>query len=215
MSSPRRRAPRYRGVVIAALAAVLVVAMGLSTRWLTPEEAEAVNPPPFEATAFVEEKFPEQVELLTDQATDVAELAPAISDDLPGAAAEHGVDLGGGAYAFPLTATGTVTEADESFAVLDVPGLAPKYEVRIALGAAVNGNPVRDASGTMQFGDFPDQTSFQAVANELRTTISQDVLADVDAGALEGKDVTVYGAWGTGGPADSYVIQPVAIEVAP
>lgn len=212
MSSPQRRPSRY--IVPAAVAAVLLGGMGLSTKWLTPEEVEALNPPPFVAADFVDETFPEQTEMLQESATDITVLAPAISEDLPAAAAEHGVDLGSGAYAFPVTATGTVEEVDAQYALLDVPGLDDRYEVRIALGNAVSGSPVRDATGTLAFGDFPDQTSFQSVANGFKRKIREDVLAEVEPDSLPGREVTVHGAWGTGGPPDSYVIQPVSIEVA-
>lgn len=211
MSGPRRRTRR---TVYAALVAALVGAIALSTEWLTPEEVEAIDPPAFVAEEFAVEEFPAQAEALEENATDIAVLAPAIAEDLPGAAAEHGgVDLGSGAFAFPVSVTGTVAEVDADYALLDVSGLDRRYEVRIALGNAVSGSPVRDATGTLQFGDFPDQTSFQSVANEFKIRIREDVLSTVDTGALRGEEITVYGAWGTGGPPDSYVIQPVAIEV--
>lgn len=215
MSSPRRRSPRNRRIVTAAVLAVLVGAMAFSTKWLTPEEAAAINPPPFVAADFVEETFPEQAQTLTETATDINVLAPAIAEDLATAGTEYGVDLGSGAYAFPVTATGTVREVDANFALLEVPNLPNQYEVRVALGNAVSGSPVRDATGTLKFGDFPDQTAFQAVANELKIKIQKDVLSTIEPASLQGKTVTVHGAWGTGGPPNSFIIQPVSIEVAP
>ncbi len=210
MSAPRKPARR---AVYAALAVALVGAIVLSTEWLTPEEVEAINPPAFVAEDFAAETFPEQAQALREGATDITVLAPAIAEDLPGAAAEHGVDLGSGAFAFPVRANGTAAEVDADYILLDVPGLDRRYEVRIALGSAVSGSPVRDATGTLRFGDFPDQTSYQSVANQYKIRIREDVLASVDTEGLAGTEVTVYGAWGTGGPPDSFVIQPVAIEV--
>lgn len=213
MSSPRRHS-RPRQAAVAVLLAAALGVMAFSTKWLTPDEVEALNPPAFVAADFVDETFPEHAETLQENATDITVLAPAISEDLPAAAAEHGVDLGSGAFAFPVTATGTVEEVDAQYALLDVPDLEDRYEVRIALGNAVSGSPVRDATGALKFGDFPDQTAYQAVANEFKRKIREDVLAEVEPDSLPGREVTVHGAWGTGGPPDSYVIQPVSIEVA-
>jgi predicted lipoprotein len=201
-------------VALVALVA-LVGAMAFSTKWLTPEEAAALNPPPFVAADFVEEEFPKITETLTANATDITVLAPAVEEDLAAAGEEYGQNLGSGAYAFPVTATGTASEVDANFVLLKVPGLAPKYEVRVPLGAAVSGTPVRDATGDIRFGDFVDQTAFQSVANEMKVKIQEDVLSSVDPAGLKGKELTVVGAWATGGPPNSFIIQPVTIEVAP
>jgi predicted lipoprotein len=214
MSSTRRRS-RARTAALAVVLVGLVGAMAFSTEWLTPEEVEAIDPPAFVAAEFVDETFPEQTQTLRDEATEISVLAPTISADIGSAAEQHdGVDLGNGSFAFPVEATGTVVQVDANYALLKVPELPPRYEVRIALGNAVNGSPVRDATGTLEFGDFPDQTAFQSVANEFKRVIQDKVLAEHEPSSLEGAEVTVTGAWGTGGPPDSYIIQPVEFEVS-
>lgn len=213
MRSRRRQSTRNRRIITTVAIAALAVAMGVSTKWLTPEEAKALNPPPFVAGDFVEEMFPKSVQTITESAVDISVLAPAVEEDLPAAGAEYGQDLGSGAYAVPVKATGTVQEVDANFALLDVPGLAKQFEVRIALGNAVNGSPVRDATGDIAFGDFRDQTAYQSVANEFKIKIQKDVLASVDPTTWKGKEVSVIGAWGTGGPPNSFIIQPVSLEV--
>lgn len=215
MSTGKRRPPglvkRWWGV---GAVAVLLVAIVVSTRFLTPEEVAALNPPPFSARQFASEAFPKVSKEIAESATDITVLAPAIADDPAAAGQEYGQNLGSGAFAFPVRATGSATEVDANFVLLEVRGLPNGTEVRIPLGAAVSGTPVRDATGTITFGDFTDQTAFQSVANEFKLKIESEVLGSIDPASLRGQQVTVVGAWSTGGPPNSYIIQPVSIEVA-
>lgn len=212
MSSSRRRSPRTRRLAGLAALVLLVAGMLWSTKFLTPEEVKALNPPPFSAPAFVDEEFPKAQASFEQDAVDIATLAPAVEKDLASAGSDFGVNLGSGAYAFPVKASGTAAEVDANFVLLDVPDLPDKYQVRIPLGSALNGAPIRDAMG-IKFGDFPDQTTYQTVANAFKAKTQKDVLSQVDPDTLRGKQVTVVGAWGTGGPPNSFIIQPVTIEV--
>ncbi|MDI6909046.1 DUF2291 family protein [Nocardioides sp.] len=213
MSSPRRSSPRTRRSIAAVALAVLVAAMGFSTTWLSPEEEEAINPPAFVAADFVEENFSGWQQTITESAVDIAVLAPAVDENLAAAGAEYGQDLGSNAYAFPVTATGTIKEVDANFALLEVAGVPQDVEVRIALGNVLQGTAVRDAIGDVKFGDFQDQTAFQSVANEIKIKIQSDVLTSVQPDLAAGVQVTVVGGWATGGPPKSFIIHPVSIEV--
>lgn len=212
MSAPSRPA---RQLGVAAAGAAALVAMVLDTTFVSPDEAAAARPAVFSAEEFVDESFPDVVTSLTQMATDITELAPAVAADPAAAGKEYGTDVGSGKFAYAVTATGTVTEVDADFAVLQVPGLPPEVTVRIPLGAAVSGTPVRDAPGTITFSDFVGQTDFQSVANQLKIKIQSDVLSTIEPTSLAGQEVTVVGAWATGGPPSSFIIQPVSIEVGP
>ena len=96
-----------------------------------------------------------------------------------------------------------------------IDGVPKGDTVRIPVGSAVSGTPIRDASGFMTFSDFPGQTDFQNVANELKLKIAADVVGPLDPSSLKGKNVTVVGAFSTGGPANAFLVQPASIEVAP
>jgi predicted lipoprotein len=87
--------------------------------------------------------------------------------------------------------------------------------VRVPLTTAINGSPIRDASGTIAFGDFRDQTEFQEVANQFRRLMIRDVIDPLDLTSIEGQQVRVVGAWLEGGPPDTFLIQPVLVEVNP
>lgn len=202
-----------KGLVALALAVGLGVAMVTNTTFLRPAEVVGLNPVEFDAAVYVEEEFPGIVESITAAATDLAVLAPALAADPVAAGAEYGTDLGSGKFAYPVRATGTVAEVDEAFLVLAVPGVPPAVTVRIPLAAAVSGTPVRDATGEITFGDFADQTDFQSVANELKLRIRSEVIGAIDPAALRGQEITVVGAYATGGPPDALLVQPVSIEV--
>ena len=207
----RRRKARRRTVVVIGVAVVLLAAMLVSTRYYTPAQVRAFNPPAFEASVYVEKNFPDITANLTAKATPIATLAPAVDTDPAAAGKQYGVDQGGGNFAFPTSAKGTVESVDENFAVLKVDGVPEGDTVRVPLGAALNGTPVRDADG-LAFGDFPGQTDYQNVANELKLTMQSKVLQPADLANEQGQQVSVVGAYATGGPPNSFIIQPVSIE---
>lgn len=195
--------------VIGAL--VVLVAMYLSTTFLSPAEEAKVNPPPFNGETYSAEAFPKQAAAIEEKAVDIGTLIPAVEKDVKGAISQYGTDSGSGNATFPVTATATVTDVDENFIYLESPVKGDK--VLIPLGLAVNGTPVRDALGTITFGDFIDQTDFQTVANQFKLIIEKDVLGPVDTKTLKGKTITVVGAWSTGGAENTYIVQPVKLKV--
>ncbi len=192
-------------------ALVVLVAMYLSTTFLSPAEEAKVNPPPFNGETYSAEAFPKQAAAIEEKAVDLGTLIPAVEKDVKSAAQQYGVDSGSGNYTFPVKATATVIDVDENFIHLESPVRGDR--VLIPLGLAVNGTPVRDALGTITFGDFIDQTDFQTVANQFKLIIEKDVLAPADPANLTGKTVSVVGAWATGGAENTYIIQPVKLEV--
>jgi predicted lipoprotein len=214
-SLPRGSSRLVKNLAAVAIALVLVVAMVANTKFLTPHEAAALNPPPFSPEAYATKNFPRVVAALTKNATNITVLAPAFDAEPAVAGKQYGTDVGSGTFAFPVKATGAVKDVDADFILVNVPGLPPKDQVRIPLGAAVSGTPVRDATGTITFSDFVGQTDFQSIANEFKLKVQSEVIAKIDPKSLKGKQVTVVGAWSSGGPPHSYIIQPVSIEAGP
>lgn len=207
--------PLVRKLPLLVVGLALAGAMIWDTTFLDPVESAGHQPEQFDAEAYAAETFPELAQEIVAQATDLTVLVPAVREDLAAAGAEYGNNLGAGQYAFAVRVTGTVSEVDEDFVMLDVDGLPGESEVRIPMGMALSGIPIRDATGTIGFGDFPDQTSFQSVANAFQAIMRTEVLEPADPPSLVGQTVTVVGAWASGGPADLYLIQPVTIDAAP
>lgn len=196
-----------------AVLAILIIAMVMNTKFLTKSEAEELVPKPFDAKTFVDENFDKTITTLETKGTDLVELAPAVAADKAAACTQFGVDLGAGSCAFPVKATGTVTAVDSNFINLTVPGLPEGTIVRVPVGTALNGTPVRDAAG-YKFADFPGQTQYQQVSNEFKAAIQSKVLAEADPANLTGKQVSIVGAYALPGPATAFTIQPMKITVS-
>jgi len=191
---------------------VLIVVMIWDTTFIGPEEALARGAAEFSAEEYATFAFPELVEVYEETAVDVARVGAALRDDPEAGAEEFGVDLGSGRYGFALSAVGEVSEVTDDFITIAIAD-DPDLDVRVPLTTAVNGTPIRDASGTVAFGDFRDQTQYQDVANEFRQLMLDEVIAPLDLAGAEGQEISVVGAWLQGGPPDTFVIQPVRIDI--
>ena len=209
---------RNRLIGLAALV-VLVVAMVLNTRFLTPEELAAAGPVQFDPKKTAEELFAKAKAELPAKAAPVPDVVSGIQSD-PAATAE---ELGAaspaeGTYVFAVTAEGTVTQASPASIRLDVPGVPSETAIIVPLTTAVNGTVLRDAMG-FKFADAPGQTDYQYVGDELKKLIQAEVANVGDPASLEGKKVSVVGVTSvltTGGPvpqAKPINIQPLTLEV--
>lgn len=202
---------RRVGVPVA-LVIALVAAMIWDTTFMDPEAATAAGTADFSPEEFAVAMFPQLTELYVETAVDVTQVGAARRDDPEAAAEQFGVDLGSGRFGFSLEAQGEAVEVDEDFITIAIEE-DPDLVVRVPLSTAINGSPIRDASGTIAFGDFRDQTEYQEVSNQFRQIMLADVIEPLDLGAIEGQQVRVVGAWLQGGPPDTFLIQPVLIEV--
>lgn len=203
---------RLSRLIVLAVIAALVVAIGASTKWLTPAQVEALTPKAFNPSTFAAEKFPEITTKVVAKAVDATELTQALSANASEAGKKYGIGNDSGRYTIPVKVTAKVASVDENFVLLDTPDIVG-YKVRIPLNAALSGTPIRDVTGDINYGDFTDQTTYQFVANELRAQMIKQVIDPLDKAALSGKTVTLYGAWATGGAPGQLIIQPVKIEV--
>jgi predicted lipoprotein len=199
-------------IIGASVVVALAVAMAASTRWLTAEQVGALTPKPFSAREFAAQKFPEIQQKVVEKAVGVTELAPALAKDEASAGAQFGVDSGSGKFAIPVKAEGTVASVDENWIVLDTPDVKG-FTVRIPVGTTISGNPIRDVTGDIHFGDFTDQTTYQEVANQLKLLVQREIMDPLDKGRLQGGTLSVAGAFTTGGAPNQIIIQPVKVEV--
>jgi predicted lipoprotein len=219
VSRESKRSPWLRRGIIAAAIIALLVAIGLSTHVTTAEQGAAVasgldpdksfNPADFAAKTFATVQAD-----LPGKAVEIAVLAPEVAADLAAAGTKYGQDLGAGSYAVPVKATGTVSAVDKNFITLQVDGMPADVGVAIPVGTALNGGPIRDALGIVKFGDVPDQIAYQTVAQNIKKLVAAQVVEPANPASLQGKTITVYGAWKSGGPKSTFVIQPVQIEAA-
>jgi len=213
MSAVRGRVTRTRAAIAVGVVGLLV-AMVLDTTLLNAAEQLAVEEPTFSAATYVAERFAETATMITDKAVDLPVLAEAPDSDAASAGAEHGGRSGTGDYVYAVSATGTVTGIDDRFIEIAIDAMPAGADVRIPLTTALNGAPIRDAPGTAEFGDFANQTDYQAVANEYKLKVQADVIGGIDLATLSGRSLSVIGAWMAGGPDNTFIIQPISLEVS-
>jgi predicted lipoprotein len=217
----RAHRSRTRARIIGAVVlVVLVVAMALNTKFLTPAEVAAIAPKPFDPAQVAEDLYAQAGTELPDRAQPLGEVVPALQADVAAAAQKYEASVPAeGSYVFPVELTGTVAEASDAALRLEVDGVPAQTPVLVPLSTAVNGTVIRDAMG-FKFADAPGQTDYQYVGDELKKLMLATIESDVaDPGSLEGKQVTVLGAVGvqaSGGTvprAKPVNVQPVSIEV--
>lgn len=85
-------------------------------------------------------------------------------------------------------------------------------KVRVQTGPAVNGTDLRDATGTISFGDFTNQIEYQNAGAGINNAMKADVLADLDRENLTGKTIEVTGAF-TMISAKNWLVTPVELSV--
>jgi len=217
---PRSHRNKTRNRLIGAgLAAVLVVAMVVSTKFFTPEELAEALPKPFDPPAVAAELYEKAKTEMTANAKPLGEVVPAVQSDPKAAAEKYGaIAPNESTWVFPVTATGRVTEASDESLRLEVDGVPEETPVIVPLDTAIQGTVIRDATG-FKFADAPGQTDYQYVGDELKKLMLADIESSVpDPAALEGKEVSVVGALGvqaTGSTvprAKPLNVQPVSIE---
>jgi predicted lipoprotein len=219
MPTTKKKSRRNLFIVLGAVV-VLLVAMVLSTKFLTPEELAAVGPKKFDPAQTANELWTKAQTEIPANAQPLGEVVPAMQKDLEAAATEYkAVSPAEGAYAFPVEFSGTVTEASPESLRISVPGVPSQTAVIIPLTTAINGTAVRDAMG-FKFADAPGQTEYQYVGDELKKLMQEQVKSGVsDPAALKGKKVSGTGVVvvlsPTGAPpppAKPVNVQPVTIE---
>ena len=219
MPRPSTKTLRNRIIGLGVLV-ILVVAMVLNTKFLTPEEVAAIAPKPFDPAATAAELYAKAQQDLPGQAQPLGEVVVATQANLKSAASTYkAVSPSEGAYVFPVTTTATVAEASDTSLTLNVDGVPSETKIVVPLSTAVNGTVVRDVMG-FKFADAPGQTDYQYVGDELKKLMLADLNNAVDdPKTLQGKKVTVLGAvsvqaLGSAVPRAKPVnVQPISLKV--
>ncbi|TLP74489.1 DUF2291 domain-containing protein [Nesterenkonia sphaerica] len=195
--------------------------MLLNTKFLTPEEVEALTPDQFDPQETAEELYASVQSELTESPASLGEVTSALDED-PEAAAEEfdAYAVSEGTVAFAVTAEGTVADATADNLILAVDGVTEGRQIVVPLGTALDGNMIRDISG-FRFGDAPGQTDYQRVGTEISALLRADVQEAVeeDAESLIGEDVLIHGVMryvatdAEGDDERPVIIQPLNLEV--
>ncbi|MBA8991108.1 putative lipoprotein [Curtobacterium pusillum] len=208
-TAPSRRV--VRRIVLAAVVLVVVVAMAFSVKVVGKGSTVGAGPAAFSASAWGKEHFPKVQRAIAKRAVPATELAPAVLADQAAAGKKYGVDAGTGPE-LSTTFTGTVGAPQDGIYPVTVQGLPSDLLIRIQTGPAINGTDLRDATGTVEFGQFTNQIDYQNAGAALNDQLKKQVLSKVDTDSLQGKTVEVTGAFQLINP-KGWLVTPSELEV--
>lgn len=190
---------------------VLLALMALDTRVVVIGSEADVQGDVFNPEAFGDAQFPAIRDSIETRAVAAADLAPEVQADAAAAGAKYGVGDGFGPV-LPVTFTGVAGEGRSGIYPVTVEGMPEGIALRVQTGPAINGTELRDATGTIEFGQFTNQIEYQDAGAAINEAMKRDVLAGVDTSDLEGRTITVTGAFKLINP-KNWLVTPVRLSV--
>ena len=190
---PRAR-PVSRLAILSGVVAILVVAMALDTRVVRIGSTADVQDDVFSPASYGKKQFPKVQAAVQARAVDAATLAAALAKDQAAAAKQYGVASDAGPE-FAVKLSGKAAKDDSGDIVVAVPGMPSPTTITLQLGPAIIGTDLRDATGTISFGQFHNQIEYQNAGAALNNQMKHDVLSKLDLASLPGKTVSVTGVF--------------------
>ena len=206
-----RNRPGLRLALLSGSGAILVVAMALDTRVVRIGSAADVQADVFSPASYGKKEFPKVQAAVESRAVDAATLAASLSSDQAAATRQYGVASDAGPE-FAVTFTGKVGRNDSGDETVAVPGVPSSTQITLQLGPAIIGTDLRDATGTISFGQFHNQIEYQNAGSALNNQMKQDVLSKVDVAHLDGRTVSVTGVFQLS-DASAWQVTPVKLDV--
>jgi predicted lipoprotein len=197
-------------VGIAAIVAV-VGAIALDTTVVHIGSDKDVRQQAFSSETYGAEQFPKIAADVEKRAVAATELAPAVTADKKAAGEKYGIATTTGPV-LPVSFTGVVGERKGNMNQIKVDGLPPEIVIRMQTGPAINGTDLRDATGTIEFGQFTNQIEYQDAGSAINNEMKKAVLASIDPDQLSGKTVTVTGVFKLINP-KNWLVTPVKVDV--
>ncbi len=229
--------PKFNLIVLLLSALLMFILSACSVAKVVPiaEATRIAQGGAFDATSFVEGRWPEVVSTILENSVELSTVLTAIEPDANGLATkehlqqvamQYGLTTEGQAQVFMIRGSGVITAVDteSSRGKMEVAleGYDGPIKVILLIGPRLpsDESSVRDAVGFFRFGDFREQTEFGQVARELNQRVAQDVLGGIDRENLVGKSVSFHGAFTIrtfNAPGDinvsEIVVTPVQLEV--
>ena len=210
-ATSRRSGPGMRRAVIAAGVVILLIAMGLDTTVVKIGSSNDTRQAGFSPEAYGKSEFPKVQAAIEKRAVDAATLAQAIAKDQAAATKKYGVDATMGPE-MAVKFTGVAGEGKSGIYQVKVQGVPDDINIRVQTGPAINGTDLRDAIGTIKFGQFKNQIEYQNAGAALNKEMKKEVLSKVDTSKLTGKTISVVGAFLLINP-KSWLVTPVKLSV--
>jgi len=203
------RQRRRRLLLTAVLSCAVIAGIALDTH-VVRTDAAGQTQQGFSPDSWAEQHFPEVKQSVERRAVAAQTLAAALQANQQAAAAQYGV--GSPLPVMPVRLEGVVQPGEKGIFPLQVAGVPESLKVRLQTGPALSGTDLRDASGTIQFGDFTNQIEYQNAGAALNRAMKNSVLEKLDRNALRGKTVEVIGVFRLLN-ASNWLFTPVSEEV--
>jgi len=210
-AAPKPSSSNLKLIVGVAFVVAVVGAIALDTTVVKIGSENDVRQQVFSPETFGAEQFPKILANVQERAVPAADLAAAIAADKKAAAEKYGTATSTGPV-IPVTLTGTFGARKSNTNELKVDGLPPETVVRVQTGPAVNGTDLRDAIGTIEFGQFTNQIQYQDAGSAINNEMKKSVFTGLDAETLDGKSATVVGVFKLINP-KNWLVTPVKVEV--
>lgn len=206
-----RAKPSLRPFVVSAAILVLLAAMAIDTKVVKLGSPTAAQQGAFSAGEYGTSEFPKVQADIERRATDAATVASAIAKDQAAAGKQYGIEASGGAE-IAVKFTGVAGKEDSGVYDVAVAGVPNPPVIRVQTGPAISGTDLRDATGTINFGQFTNQIDYQNAGSALNKEMKRQVMSKLDASKLAGKTLSVVGVFQLTDP-DSWLVTPVKLDV--
>ncbi|MER8439381.1 DUF2291 domain-containing protein [Mesorhizobium sp. M1312] len=207
----RRVAPGIRRMVAAAAILIVLGAMVLDTKVVIIGSPEDARKAAFSPEEYGKSEFPKVQSAVEQRAVSAATLASAIAKDKAAAEKQYGVPANVGTE-FSVKFTGVVGEGKSGIYAVKVDDVPSNLVIRVQTGPAINGTDLRDATGTITFGQFTNQIEYQNAGSALNNEMKKQVLSAIDNTKLTGKTISVVGVFKLINP-KGWLVTPVKLSV--
>ncbi len=163
----------------------------------------------FDPAEFAASFWKERLEPALGQASEAGAVLDALSKDPKSAATNYGRTLGmSDAVYYLVRGTGAVVAVEEKGVALSLkgPGHAPDLVLKTGL---VFGNAVRDVTGLLRPGEFPNSQDFNAISTELNRIVEARVIPVLKTNAAVGRRLRFVAAGET--EAETEIDRPLKV----
>ena len=200
-------------VILTVIVVAVLAAMTSGVKVVNANSAAAAGPQAFDPASYGKTEFPKVQVAIVKRAVPAATLAAAIKADPTSAGTKYGIAVAGGiGPEMSVSFTGVVGAGTNGVYQVKVAGVPANLVIRVQTGPAINGTDLRDATGTITFGQFVNQIDYQNAASALNNQLKQQVLAKMPSGGLTGKTVSVVGAFQLINP-QGWLVTPATLTV--
>lgn len=205
------RLPSRRGLLTAVPAIVLLAAMLADTRFVKIGSSSSESAAAFSPDTFGTSQFPKIQAAVASKAVDATVFAKAVLADKDQAGRQYGVP-GSIGPEISIKFSGVAETGASGIYPVAVQGVPDDVHIRVQTGPAINGTDIRDATGTVSFGQFTNQIDYQNAGAALNREMKSRVLSKLDTTKLSGKTINVVGVFQLINP-KNWLVTPVEMTV--